>query len=368
VYALLGVALALSATLAVLRFPEPLRSYAGTQLALQSLLFVVPWIALNVSFQPSLDRFLALTESYRTLLPAEVSAGHYETLRSAFAAARNPEGQIAMIGRAVELTRDPYEYYKLTRVYEEAPSLTPAMLGAAERSLVAIFATPDSARQRPVGRDAHAAAQTLDDVAVNLTRAVVRLLPASRRVPWATAALHPLLQEERRRFELGWYLGNLRFDARDYPGYIQWITRALRDSGTASDKGKQSLYAIYHSLGVAYAKTGNEALSIASFRQAVSYPQATASTWSDYGFACYTYSRFAEAAPAFANALRRDSTDVNALYCLGKIYFIEPSYHETGRRLLRLFLARETGTPRANDARDIIDLTPEQLRGMSFTK
>jgi tetratricopeptide (TPR) repeat protein len=364
----MGVALALAASLAASRLPARMRAYAVTQLAVQSLLFVTPWIALNVSFQPSLDRYLELTELYRPILPGEVSAGHYETLRTAFANTHNPEGEIAMILRAEELTRDRYEYYKLVRVYEEATSLTPTMLGAAERSIVAIREMPDSVRRLPVGRDRYSAVLTLDDLAADLARAVARLLPVEQRGRWAEQALGPLLDEPARSFELCSYVGYRYHDARDYARALAFMTRAVRDTALAPAAARTSILVLHHALGVAYAHTGREEESLAAFRQAVRYAQAPAAAWSDYGFACYTYSRFAEAVPAFTQALRRDSTDANALYCLGKIYFIDPATHDAGRRLLRLFLARERGTPRAKDAGEIIDLTPEQLRSMTFTK
>jgi tetratricopeptide (TPR) repeat protein len=367
VYALLGASLAVGAALAVTQFEEPrLRGWASVQLTVQPLLMVIPWIAVNASFIPSMDRYLALTEAYAKLLPPAVTAGHYETLRSAMHASGNAEGEAVMIARSMELSSDPYDFYKLTRLFESADGITPSMLGIAEAALSKILAYPDSIRDRMVGQGAHGMNQTLDDLYFNMTKAVVRLLPTERRAVWAASACTPLYLRGVRTFDIASYLGNRHFDAKNYGQSIEWFTKALRDTARTTPDRQRSYSSIYHGLGIAYAKANDAEKCLNAFRNAVSYPEANSVTWSDYGFACYTFTRFAESVPAFSQALRGDSSDANALYCLGKILLIDPARHSTGRALLAKFLTMERNTPRAADAKEIMDMPLDRLRATKF--
>jgi tetratricopeptide (TPR) repeat protein len=367
VYALLGVSLALAGYFFVEHLADqPAQRYHLAQLVVQPILLVLPWIGLNASFDLSLQRYSAVTETYATLLPPEVTLGHLETLRSAFVTSRNSEGEIMTVVRGLQLKFDRYECYKLTRAFENARSIDPVMLRAAENVLNLIIMQPDSVRTLPVGQTPNGRATSLNDVYVNLAKAVVRLMPAEQRAPLAVSALLPMYEKGLRTFDIASYIGNRYFDAKQYDESLDWYEKALPDSIHADEEQRASVPMIFHGMGIIYAKKGDEQRSLDYFRRAVRSPGIPAMTWSDYGFACYTFARFQEAVYPFSQALRMDSTNINALYCLGKILLLDPAQNAVGRRLLGKYLTLESNSARAADAREIMNKTPEQLRAMRF--
>jgi tetratricopeptide (TPR) repeat protein len=367
VYALLGVSMILTGYFFVENLnTESTRRYCIAQLVVQPLLLVIPWIALNASFEPSLKRYSAITESYAKVLPPEVSLGHLETLRSAFVTAHLPEGEILTVVRCLQLKFDPYECYKLTRAFENSQEASPLMLRAAESALNLIITQPDSIRAKPVGQDEKARATTLNDVYFNLTKAVVHLASEDQKVAFALSALNPLYEKRIKTFDIAAYIGNRYFDAKQYKESLRWFEKALPDSGLATAEGRKSLSYILQGMGIIYANMNEQERSLEYFRRAVSYPDVPAMTWSDYGFAYYTFARFQEAVQPFSRALKLDSSNANALYCLGKIYLHDPARHGSGRYLLAKFLRVEPGSPRARDARKIMDKSPDQLGKMTF--
>lgn len=367
VYALLGTTIAVAAFAMVLSIKqEHVRSYFLGQLAVQPLILIIPWIAVNTNFFHSLDRFTALTELYVPILPKEVSAGHFETIRSVFSATNNREGEIATIIRVANLTGDPYEYYKLTRAFESATTLSPEMLAALEASLGNILQLPDSVRNAPVGKDEHAQRTTLNEIYVNLVKAATRLMPVETRPGWAENVLKPIIGKERTSFDIAYYLGNRHFAAKQYERAVEWYEKALVDSAARKENHGQTMSYLFNAIGVSWANLGDREKAMDALRKSVRYPETNAVTWSDYGFASYTTMLFGESERAFSEALKRDSTITNALYCLGKIYLIDPAKHEKGRALLTRFLALEQGTPRADDAREVLSMNLSQLRQTTF--
>jgi tetratricopeptide (TPR) repeat protein len=355
VYALLGVSLALAGTWIAESIREQhVQRYAVVQLVVQPLLLVIPWIGINASFERSLERYSAITESYVASLPPEVSLGHLETLRSAYVASGQSEGEILTIARGLQIQFDPYECYKLARAFESARALTPRMTAAAQSAEEMILSMPDSLLAKPVGQSALAGATSLYDVYFNLARAVTRLLPPKNKPAFAEMMMTPLYEKQRRRFDIGAYIGSRYFDIQQYDQSLRWYERALLDTASAGEDKEVTLPSVFHGLGIIHAKRNDPQRSLASFRRAVSYARAGALTWSDYGFACYQFAQYQEAVPPLAQALRMDSTDANALYCLGRIYAADPSRHPTGVSLLKKFLTVEPNSPRADNARGVL--------------
>ncbi|MFA6235540.1 MAG: hypothetical protein WC824_15330, partial [Bacteroidota bacterium] len=136
----------------------------------------------------------------------------------------------------------------------------------------------------------------------------------------------------------------------DFARAGKWYRAALRDSLSAPGDGGATLSVIHSRLGImSFGKGANEA-SLASFMHATTYRSAPAVVWSNLGFALFRNARFAESARAFTTTLRMDSSDVNALYCLGRLTLGNPATALSGRWLLQRFLIRERNTARSADA------------------
>ena len=95
---------------------------------------------------------------------------------------------------------------------------------------------------------------------------------------------------------------------------------------------------------------GAQTSAIASFLHATTYPSAPSSAWSNLGFALFRSGMFVESAVAFRTTLRMDSSDINALYCLGRLSLLRPATAASGRWLLGRFLLREPRGARSRDA------------------
>ncbi len=355
VYPLLGVSLAALAVLLISRVRRKgAREYLTAQASIQPLLFLLPWILVQTSFSSAVDRYAAVTRSYARVLPPEVISGYYETLRTAFSVAGNKELEVAAIMEAIDFSQSPYEYYKLTRAIETAPALTPPMQGAVDEALRRYHAASDSVKLLPVGEDSASRGMHLPEVAVNLVKATERLMPPGRALPWLEEKAKIFLEERRRVFDMASFIGHRYFDEKDFPKAEEWYLRALGDTAGARVAKSRALPFVLNRLAIVYAKTGREEESIRAFRLAVAHPRATALTWSDYGFACFTYGRFEEARVACSECLKRDSTDVNALYCLGSIEIRDARMHAGGVYLLGKFMALEPDSRRAQQVRTLL--------------
>ncbi|MDT8325389.1 MAG: tetratricopeptide repeat protein, partial [Bacteroidota bacterium] len=121
------------------------------------------------------------------------------------------------------------------------------------------------------------------------------------------------------------------------------------DSLSAPDDDGGALSLLHSRLGIVqFSGTLHEA-ALVSFQRATTYPAAQASAWSNLGFAHFRMARFQQSIAPFTRALMMDSTDVNALYCLGRMRMARPETAISGRWLLGRFLLLEQGTRRSGE-------------------
>lgn len=205
----------------------------------------------------------------------------------------------------------------------------------------------DSALDVPVGEDADARRMTLRRLYPSLITAMGASLPPRERIAWLEASVEPA-SRLGRPFTILAQLGHLAFDAREYPRAAKWYEAAILDSLSGPDDGGVMLSLIYSNLGIAQFDAEAPA-AIASFLHATTYPAASAVAWSNLGFAYFRTAQFPESEKSFVVTLRMDSSNVNALYCLGRLSLGRRETHASGLWLLQRFLRLEHDTRRSED-------------------
>jgi tetratricopeptide (TPR) repeat protein len=145
------------------------------------------------------------------------------------------------------------------------------------------------------------------------------------------------------------YLGNLKFSEA-----VGFCEEALRDSSQATKSSGIRVFTLYWGLGNAYSKLENGEKSLAAFRRAVTFSDADARTWCDYGVACLKFLQRVEAYPALERALKIDSTNSPALYFLGQEYLANPQKREEGRKLLERLVRTDKDGQYSNQARELL--------------
>lgn len=361
IFALLGPILGVAAVLIAARItPAALRRYLLVQCTLQPLVFVVPWFVVHLNRDAALKRYEELSDAYVGLLPGPGIAGFYETLRSAAVAEKDPESEVAFIRKAIGVTDDPYEYLKLLRAIAGFEALTISVVNDVTTSLDTLAVRSRVSLQIPVGEDSLARRTSLEHVVVDLLRLTVRHVAKERRPEWAESFADRFRLRGASNYAMYAFTGNTYFETNDFSRAIDNYRAALKDTNTSGYKGAMALPMILNRLAVAHFQTGNRPASLTAFRQAVSLPDVTAPTWSDYGFACYQSMEFREAAAAFTQALDLDPNLPTALYCLGKILFLERDRNAEAQDLLMRFTALERGTERARDAESLLHLAKQQ--------
>jgi hypothetical protein len=86
-----------------------------SQIAVQSLLFVLPWVYLNSLSHESSERFNSITALYMETIPKGWTQSHLETQRKYYSSVQDFDGEIYIITTTIDLTNDSYEYIKLIR-------------------------------------------------------------------------------------------------------------------------------------------------------------------------------------------------------------------------------------------------------------
>lgn len=357
IFALLGPILSVAAILFAARNAQvSLRRYLLVQCTVLPLVFVFPWIVVHLNREAALQRYEELSDSYIGLLPGPGIAGFYETLRSAAVEESDAEFEVAFIRKAIGVTEDPYEYIKLLRAIAGSEKMTQAMVNDVSASLDTLAVRSRVSLNVPIGEDSLAQQTSLEQVVVDLLRLTVRHLALENRLTWAESFAERFHQRGASIYSMYAFLGNTYFETSDFTNAIHNYRVALNDSATYRFKGAMALPMILNRLAIAHFQSGDRPASLKAFREAVSLPDATAVTWSDYGFACYQYMEFREATVAFTKALELDPNIPTALYCLGKILFLEPSRKTEARDLLNRFTALEGGTERARDATTLLHM------------
>jgi tetratricopeptide (TPR) repeat protein len=293
------------------------------------------------------ERYAALTESYTGTLPPTVIAGFHETLRSEAVTRASGVEEIRQIAVMIELTGESYEYVKLLRAISREGYGVEGGTQDVRRMLQRLTLQSDSVLDIPVGEDADAQRMTLRGLYPSLITAMGVALPPRERIAWLEASVAPAARLGRP-FAILAQLGHLAFDARAYPRAASWYEKAILDSLSAPDDGGVMLSLIHSNLGIIQFDAEPPA-ALASFLHATTYPGASAVAWSNLGFAYFRTARFAESEKSFVVTLRMDSSNVNALYCLGRLSVGRRETHASGLWLLQRFLALERNTMRSKD-------------------
>ena len=110
-----------------------------SQVVIQMLLLVIPWIYLNSLFQPSVERFKSITEVYMNLLPKPWVQQYIEKLRKCYVAAGNFNGEITCMTSAINLTNDSYEYAKLNGLLSQLKQQHIAISDTSTRQIIKIL-------------------------------------------------------------------------------------------------------------------------------------------------------------------------------------------------------------------------------------
>jgi tetratricopeptide (TPR) repeat protein len=355
IYALTGLAGALAALAFIERLRDRrLRRYFTVQAAVQPLLFLIPWIAVNVSFPAALARYTAITETYIDLVPVNYSAAHLENLRMAHAAVRDREAEAAVILRMSRLTRDPYEYFKLLRVAQSVDAISPRLRQTVDAALTDMLALPDSVLAGPVGRDSRSRSITVGALYGDLLIAVSRGLGGAEKIAWCEPRARALIARGGPVFGVASFMGDLAYLANALDASYVWHLRARADSAHAPADSGLALSHVASALGVASFRLGRRQEAVAFLKAAVSAPAASVETWSDYGYVCYQTGRFDDARAAFERAVRMGARLTNPYYYLAKLYARERGREADIRRMLEEFLTLQPVGERADEVRAVL--------------
>jgi tetratricopeptide (TPR) repeat protein len=355
IFASLGTALACAAVFAATGVrSETFRRYLLVQCALQPLLLVAPWIAVHTQRDVAVQRYAELSDSYAGILRNATLAGFYETLRSAAAATTDAAQEIGYIRRGIDVTDDPYEYVKLLRAIAGSEQLTSGAVADVTRALDTLAVRSERLYAIPLGEDSLARSSNIGQVAIDILRQTSRRLAKEQRLQWASPIAERFIARGRNIYGMHAVLGNAAFESGDLSQAMIRYRAALTDTASFGYRSDLTRPMVLNRLAIALFQLGERAEALATFRLAVSLPDALAMTWSDYGFACYQSMAFAEAGTAFRKALALDPGIPIAMYCLGKILFIDPARQTEGIALLRRFTAAEQGTERARDAEQLL--------------
>lgn len=350
IFAVFGLALAsVSALLLALLPLKAHRAYLSTQMAVQPVLFFLPWLLLHLNQNVAVGRYSDLSEMYTGLLPPAVVSGFHETLRSEAAGRSAGLEEIRRVEKMIALTNDSYEYMKLLRVLSKTDAGASDALPELRRILAHLRSQPDSVLDSSVGDDVAARALTLRRLYPSLVLSMGKLLAPAARYAWlkesATTTALP-----GSAFPILVQLGNMAYAERDYTDAEDWYQLAAADSTSSPKDGGVALSHIHTQLGIIRFTAGSHESAIASFLHATTYPSAPSSAWSNLGFAQFRSGEFVESARAFRTTLRMDSSDINALYCLGRLSLLRPETTASGRWLLGRFLLLEPRSARSRDA------------------
>ncbi|MBL0175914.1 MAG: tetratricopeptide repeat protein [Ignavibacteria bacterium] len=355
IYAQIGVAAALAALAFIERLHDKrVRAYFVAQAAVQPLLFLLPWIAVNVTFPAALARYTAITETYIDLAPVNYSAAHLENLRMAHAAVRDREAEAAVVLRMSRLTRDPYEYFKLLRVAQSVDAISPRLRRTVDAALTDMLALPDSVLGGPVGRDARSRNITVGALYGHLLAAISRGLSRTEKIAWCEPRARALIARGGPAFGVASFMGDLAYLEDALDAAHAWHLRAWADSAQAPADSGRSLSHVAGALGVTSFRLGRREEAVAFLRAAVSAPAAAVETWSDYGYACYQTGRYDDARGAFEHAVRMGSQLTNPYYFLAKLYARQGGREADIRRMLEQLLALQPTGERADEARAML--------------
>jgi tetratricopeptide (TPR) repeat protein len=350
IFALFGLGSACVAATLLAVFPaQERRAYTAAQMTIQPLLFLLPWLLLHLNQDAAVTRYSDLTELYSGVLPPAVVAGFHETLRSEAAGRSSGLEEIQRIEKMILLTDESYEYMKLLRALSNGNPGTGDALPEMRRILAHVRLQPDSILDHAVGEDAVSRALTLRGLYPSLVTSMGKALTSEGRISWLAecVASARLLGQA---FPILAQLGNLAYAQREYSKAERWYTQAAADSLAAPVDGGATLSHVHSQLGIMRFNAGSGAAALASFRHATMYRSAPSSAWSNLGFALFRSGLFVESAGAFRTTLRMDSSDINALYCLGRLSLARPTTAASGRWLLGRFLLREPRGARSRDA------------------
>ncbi|MCB2206300.1 tetratricopeptide repeat protein [bacterium] len=351
IFAIFGLAASALAWLLYLQVSNPvLRGYLHVQLIVQPALFLLPWLLLHMNQEGAVERYADLARQYSGILPSSVVAGFHETLRTEAVSREAGDEEIHQIAAMNALTEDPYEYMKLLRAITTRNPGVRLALPDVRSMLQRITLLRDSVLDIPVGEDAEARGITLRILYQSLVIAMGAVLPSKDRIAWLEEGAEAAVVLGHS-FSIQAQLGHLAFETGNYDGARDWYQQALIDSLSAPTDGGAALSLLYSNLGIAQFDAMAHDAAYASFLHATMYPAARASAWSNLGFACFRTARITQAVSSFDHTLRMDSSDVNALYCLGRIRLEHPESREAGKWLLARFLLLESGTKRSNEIR-----------------
>ncbi len=349
IFPVFGLTIACGAWLLLARLPfGPRRSYLRAQMMVQPMLFLLPWMLLHMNQEAALARYGAITERYAGVLPAAVLSGFHETLRSEAVARADGGEEIRQIAAMIELTGERYEYMKLLRALARRDPGVEHTLGDVRIVLARLSLQSDSLLDLAVGDDTAAREKTLRSLYPVLVTTMGSALAPEARVAWLEETVNPALRLGRA-FPILAQLGHLAFDGARHREALSWYGRAVDDSVSSPDDGGAALSQIYSNMGIAQFAAQRPEDALRSFAHATIYPSAPARAWSNLGFACFRLARFDDARRNFTLTLAKDSSDVNALYCLGRLSLQHNGTVRSGRWLLRRFLSLEQGSRRSEE-------------------
>jgi tetratricopeptide (TPR) repeat protein len=362
VYALFGVSFALTAFFLVGRFSDAAaRRYYYRQMIIQPVLFLIPWVGINSDALSGVNRLLDFTAHYEDILPVEVTAGCYETVREFNANVKNYEGEVIMLRKILELRSSRYDYYKLARAFNKERKYTNRELAVAEASMKDILALPDSVRRLPCGESGHEATVTLNDVYIVLAVARSNGADPGKRSAWLDGAFTRLMEAEGGGFRTALTAAKTFSGMREFDMAMKWFGTALADSAQADREGEYTVPRLYTAMAVSYLEHEELDKALEYFRTAANHPYADYKVVNDYAYGCYLMRHYEESEQAFRRVLKVNPGDRNALYYIGRMCLARPETRQEGRRLLDELIARYPNTDFARSARKLIIAPPESL-------
>lgn len=342
VYVLLGPALALAAVLGLENTSAtssdetvPLRVTAPV-FSLTALLLVSIWIAVNVQFPLAFRRYNDLTSLYEPILPARVSAGHLETLRTAAVASNDRTSEAWFMMRSFLLTGDHYDFYKLQRALSSIP-MPPSTLRLPFEACIdkALTLAPAGRRFPPaeLGLDS----LRYEDLVVLSFGKYATMIPPKDRWEWIRSRISRL---EGRVYTAGLtasLLGRAAADIGRWEDAEHYLRLALRDSsGLVQRDGAQ----LARGLAIVLLQQNRLAESSDFFQLSTTLTGATADCWASWGYSLLRQNRLEEAANVLATALEKDPDNQDGLFFLGKLYLSRPDYRARGEELLIRYLTK----------------------------
>ncbi len=356
VYALLGPALALTAILAWEGSPAlprdrmvPLRLTAPLH-ALGSVLLVVIWVAVNVHFPSAFRRFDDLTRLYEPILPASVSAGHLETLRTAAVAGQDRNAEAWFMMRAFLLTADHYDFYKMQRALSAVPVPTATLRLSFVACIDKALSIPPAGRRFPPAEQGLDSLRFNDLIALSFGKYASMLLPNDRWT-WIQSHIARLDGRDCTRGLIASLLGRAAADLGRWKDAEQYLQLALRDSsGLVQRDGAQ----LARGLAIAFLQQNRIADASEIFRQSTTLPGATADCWAGWGYSLLRQNRLDEAVKVFVTTLEKDPDNKDGLFFLGKLYLSRPEYRARGEELLIRYVTKHPTASNTDQAKALL--------------